>query len=173
MSYLFPGKKEVGYSLTRARKEKGYAREELPRFGRIPSHKATLFWLALRYGFIDKSILVVTEGLGPQRFHGRVVILVNEHTASAGEMVAAFAEENQLATIVGVKTPGRLLSGTTFRVGSGYILGLPVAAYLTWQGKLIESKGITPAVSVELSPDDLVSGRDLQMQRAIEIVTRM
>ena len=77
MSYLTPGKKEVGYSLTRARKEKGYAREKLPRFGRIPSHKATLFWLALRYGFIDKSILVVTEGLGPQKFHGRVVILVN------------------------------------------------------------------------------------------------
>src|SRR5947199_1541842 len=97
MSYLTPGKKEVGYSLTRARKEKGYAREKLPRFGQIPSHKATLIWLALRYGFIDKSILVVTEGLGPQRFHGRVAILVNEHTASAGEMVAGFAEENQLA----------------------------------------------------------------------------
>ncbi len=80
MSYLTPEKKEVGYSLTRARKEKGYEREKLPRFGRIPSHKATLLWLALRYGFIDKSILVVTEGLGPQRFHGHVVILVNEHT---------------------------------------------------------------------------------------------
>src|SRR6266478_8329120 len=65
MSYLTPGKIEVGYSLTRKRKEKGYSREELPRFGRIPSQKAALIWLALRYGFIDKSILVVTEGLGP------------------------------------------------------------------------------------------------------------
>ena len=91
----------MGYSLTRKRKEKGYEREELPRFGRIPSNKSTLIWLALRYGFIDKSILVVTEGFGPQRFHSRVIILVNEHTASAGEMVAAFAEENNLATILG------------------------------------------------------------------------
>src|SRR6202171_4954610 len=33
MSYLTPDKKEVGYSLTRARKEKRYSREELPRFG--------------------------------------------------------------------------------------------------------------------------------------------
>src|SRR5437899_4713579 len=160
MSYLPPDKKEVGYSLTRARKEKGYSREKLPRFGRIPSHKATLLWLALRYGFIDKSILVVTEGLGPQRFHGRVIILVNEHTSSAGEMVAAFADENRLATIVGTKTPGRLLSGTTFRTGSGYILGLPVAAYLTWQGKVIEGKGVTPSVPVELSPDQLLAGED-------------
>lgn len=173
MSYLTPGKKEVGYSLTRARKEKGYARERLPRFGRIPSHKTTLIWLALRYGFIDKSILVVTEGLGPQRFHGRVVILVNEHTSSAGEMVAAFAEENHLATIVGTKTPGRLLSGRTFRVGSGYILGIPVAAYLTWQGRLIEGKGVSPAVPVELSPEQLIAGEDTQMQRALELARSM
>jgi C-terminal processing protease CtpA/Prc len=173
MSYLTPEKKEVGYSLTRARKEKGYAREKLPRFGHIPSHKATLFWLALRYGFIDKSILVVTEGFGPQKFHGRVVILVNEHTASAGEMVAAFAEENGLATIVGTKTAARLLSGSTFKAGSGYIVGLPVAAYLTWQGSLIEGKGVVPSVPVELFPDHLVAGHDPQMQTAIEVVSGM
>jgi carboxyl-terminal processing protease len=173
MSYLTPGKKEVGYSLTRKRKEKGYAREKLPRFGHIPSHKATLLWLALRYGFIDKSILVVTEGLGPQKFHGRVMILVNEHTASAGEMVAAFAEENGLATIVGAKTAGRLLSGSTFKAGSGYIVGLPVAAYLTWQGRLIEGKGVTPSVSVQLPPEQLVAGQDPQMQRALELARVM
>ena len=173
MSYLTPGKKEVGYSLTRARKEKGYAREKLPRFGRIPSHKATLFWLALRYGFIDKSILVVTEGLGPQPFHGRVVILVNEHTASAGEMLAAFAEENSLATIVGTKTAGRLLSGSTFRAGAGYILGLPVAAYLTWQGRLIEGKGVTPSVPVELPADRLMAGEDPQMEKALELARNL
>jgi C-terminal processing protease CtpA/Prc len=171
MSYLTPGKKEVGYSLTRARKEEGYAREELPRFGHIPSHKATLLWLALRYGFIDKSILVVTEGLGPQKFHGHVVILVNEHTASAGEMLAAFAEENNLATIVGAKTAGRLLSGSAFRAGEGYIVGLPVAAYLTWDGRLIEGKGLTPSVPVELLPDNLLAGQDPPMQKAIEIVS--
>jgi len=173
MSYLTPGKKEVGYSLTRTRKEKGYAREKLPRFSRIPSHKPTLLWLAMRYGFIDKSILVVTEGLGPQRFHGRVAILVNEHTSSAGEMVAAFAEENQLATIVGTKTPGRLLSGRTFQAGSGYILGLPVAAYLTWQGRMIEGKGVPPDVPVELAPDELIAGADTQMQKALAVVRGM
>jgi len=170
MSYLIPGKKEVGYSLTRSRKEKGYQREKLPRFGHIPSRKSTLLWLALRYGFIDKSILVVTEGLGPQKFHSRVVILVNEHTASAGEMLAAFAEENNLATILGVKTAGRLLSGSTFRAGEGYIVGLPVAAYLTWQGRLIEGRGVTPSIPVELSPDNLLGGQDRQMQKAIECV---
>jgi carboxyl-terminal processing protease len=173
MSYLSPGKTEVGYSLTRSRKEKGYKRGELPTFGRIPSHKPTLLWLALRYGFIDKSIVVVTEGLGVRPYHRRVVILVNEHTASAGEMVAAFAAENGLATIVGAKTPGRLLSGRTFRVGSGYILGIPVAAYLTWEGRLIEGKGVAPTVTVEMKPEQLLGGEDSQMQKALEVVREM
>ena len=115
------------------------------------------------YGFIDKSILIVTEGLGPQRFH-------NEHTSSAGEMVVAFAQENGLATIVGTKTAGRLLSGSAFKAGFGYMLGLPVAAYLTWEGKLIEGKGVAPAVRVEMRPEHLFAGEDAQMKRALEIV---
>ena len=173
MSYLTPGKLEVGYSLTRKRRERGYRREELTRFGRIPSRKSTLFWLAARYAFVDKSILVVTEGLGPRRFHGRVVLMVNEHTASAGEMVSAFAEENKLATIVGTKTPGRLLSGGAFKVGHGYILGLPVAAYLTWQGRMLENDGIIPAVSTELSREALREGRDTQVEKAVTVIQNL
>jgi carboxyl-terminal processing protease len=169
MSYLTPGKLEVGYSLTRKRRERGYRREELTRFGRIPSHKATLIWLVARYAFVEKSILVVTEGLGQRRFHGRVVLLVNEHTASAGEMVSAFAEENNLATIVGTKTPGRLLSGSAYKVGHGYILGLPVAAYLTWQGRMLENNGIVPKFCIELSRDELREGRDAQLETAVRV----
>ena len=98
-----------------------------------------------------------------------VVILVNEHTSSAAEMLAAFAEENGLATIVGTTTAGRLLSGSTFRAGSGYILGLPVAAYLTWQGRLIEGKGVTPSVPVELPADRLVAGEDPPKEKTLEL----
>jgi len=173
MSYLTPGKVEVGYSLTRERRERGYRREELTRFGRIPSRKATLLWLAARYAFVEKSILVVTEGLGEHRFHGRVVLLVNEHTASAGEMVSAFAEENNLATIVGTKTPGRLLSGSAYKVGHGYILGLPVAAYLTWQGRMIENNGIVPKVAIDLSRDALRDERDSQLEKAVDVAKTM
>ena len=173
MSYLTPAKLEVGYSLTRKRQERGYRREELTRFGRIPSRKAALFWLAARYAFVEKSIVVVTEGLGERRFHGRVVLLVNEHTASAGEMVSAFAEENSLATIVGTKTPGRLLSGNAYKVGHGYILGLPVAAYLTWQGRMLENNGIVPKFSIELSRDALNEGRDTQLETAQHVLNSL
>lgn len=173
MSYLTPGKLEVGYSLTRKRRQCGYRREELTRFGRIPSHKTALLWLVARYAFVEKSILVVTEGLGERNFHGRAVLLVNEHTASAGEMVSAFAEENNLAVIVGTKTPGRLLSVSAFKVGHGYILGLPVGAYLTWQGRMVEGNGIVPKFPVELSKDALRDGRDTQLETAIDVAKSM
>jgi carboxyl-terminal processing protease len=116
---------------------------------------------------------VVTEGLGPQRFHGRVIILVNEHTASAGEMVPAFAEENNVATIIGTKTPGRLLSGSAFKAGFGYMVGLPIAAYLTWQGKLIEGRGVTPSIPVAQPPEHLICGEDPQMQTALELARQL
>jgi carboxyl-terminal processing protease len=173
MSYLTPGRVPVGYSLTRRRAEKGYRKEELTRFGKIPAHKSTLVWLALRYAFIDKSIAVVTEGLGPQKYHGRVVIVLNRHSASAAEIVAAFAKENGLAKLVGNRTAGRLLSGGAFKVGKGYILGLPTAAYWTWGGTLIEGKGIEPDVPVELPYEDLISGRDPQLDKAVEVVAAM
>ncbi|MGH9352042.1 MAG: S41 family peptidase, partial [Terriglobia bacterium] len=172
MSYLTPDKRPVGYSLTKKRAAKGYRREELTRFGRIPSHKISLLGLILRYGLIDKSIAVVTEGLGPQPFQGRAVILVNQHSASAAEMLAGFAQENHLATIVGTKTPGRLLSGGAFKAGHGFILGLPTAGYLTWQGKMLEGKGVEPDHPMELSYEALWEGRDTQMEKAIEVVSQ-
>jgi C-terminal processing protease CtpA/Prc len=85
-------------------------------------------------------------------------------------MVSAFAEENNLATIVGTKTPGRLLSGSAYKVGHGYILGLPVAAYLTWEGRMLENNGILPKFVVELTRDTLKAGRDAQLETAVEVV---
>jgi len=100
-------------------------------------------------------------------FHTRYhyVALLNSDT---GEVLAAFAKENNLATIVGTTTAGRLLSGSVFKVGHGYILGLPVAAYLTWQGVLLEGKGVSPDIEVDLPAGTLRQGREPQMERALE-----
>lgn len=168
MSYLAPDKLPVGYSLTKVMAAQGYDKEKLPRFDRIPDGKFALIRLALRYRK-KGSIVVVTEGLGPQQFHGRIVLLVNQHSASAAEMVAGFARENHLAKIVGTTTPGRLLSGTSFKVGHRYILGLPAAAYLTWQGTMLEGKGIAPDEEVSLSREMLSEGRDSQLERASSV----
>jgi C-terminal processing protease CtpA/Prc len=86
-SYLCPGQVPIGHSLTPTRFRKGYTREGLPR---VPMPRTTAeFVLALaRFALRDKSVVLLTQGLGPQPFHGRVVILVNEWTNSAAEMLA-------------------------------------------------------------------------------------
>jgi C-terminal processing protease CtpA/Prc len=168
MSYLTPDKLPIGYSLSRSRAQKGYRKEDLTRFERIPSRKIELFWLVLRYGFADQSVALFTEGLGPQRFHGRIAMLVNEHSASASEIVAAFASENRLATIVGTATPGRLVGSKPFKVSEGYYLILPVGGYLTWQGARLEGTGVRPDIEVPLSYDAICQGRDDQLEAAIE-----
>ena len=170
MSYLTPEKLPIGYSLSRARAKKGYKKEELTRFERIPARKIGLLWLVLRYGFVDHSVALFTEGLGSKKFHGRIAMLVNEHSASASEMVAAFAAENRLAKIVGTCTPGRLVGSKAFKVGDGYFLILPVGAYVTWQGNRLEGQGIKPESEVPLSYEAISSGRDNQLEAAVEIV---
>ena len=112
-----------------------------------------------------------TEALGNQRHHGHVALLVNEHSASAAEMVAGFAAENRLATIVGTKTAGRLVATSAFKVGHGYRVALPVAAYFTWQGRNLEGAGVTPDIEVPFSPEAAWRGADPQIERALEAVS--
>ncbi len=173
MSLLTPDRVPVGYSVTRRRAERAFRKEDLPVFDRIPSRKLGLFKLLFQFGLRDQSVAVATEGLGKQKFHGKVVLLVNEHSASSSEMVAAFAAENGLATIVGTKTAGRLLAGHSFRVGEGYRIAIPVAAYYTWQGRLLEGTGVSPEVEESFLPEAIRSGEDNQLEAAIRAVKEL
>jgi C-terminal processing protease CtpA/Prc len=95
-----------------------------------------------------------------------MVLLVNQHTTSGAEIVAGFAREHGLATIVGEQTAGRLLGWSTFRLEHGFRLALPVSNYLTWDGKCFEGEGIRPDVEVGFSPDAAREGRDNQLEQA-------
>jgi len=162
MSLLTPGKIPVGFALDRKRVTANLDAEK-PRFRRfnaIPTSKKSLWPLALKFApamLAKTPIVLETEGLGNKEFHGRVTILVNRHTASAAEMIVAFARENNLAKIVGEKTAGKLLSATSVKAGQGYRLALPTGAYYTWKGSVLEG---TP-----IEPDELV-GFDWQTARA-------
>src|SRR5216683_680637 len=172
LSYLCPGKVEIGHSLTRRRLRRGYQKEKLTRIGKIPATKAELLMMAVRFKIFqrDRSMVLVTEGLGPQPFHGRTVILINEHSHSAAEMVASFAKENRLATIVGTRTAGEVLGGANFKLPSGYVLRMPVAGWYTWKGEYIEGRGVEPDVPVENNPESLAAGVDTQLEKALETV---
>jgi C-terminal processing protease CtpA/Prc len=170
MSLLCADRRGVGYSLGREALKAGRKKEQLPAFDRIPSSKWGVLPLAIRFARAGRSVAVFTEALGKARHHGRVVLLVNEHSASAAEMVAAFASEYRLATLVGMKTPGRLVATSAFKVGRGYRVALPVAAYYTWQGTQLEGRGVAPDVEAPLQAEGLWRGDDNQLLSAVRLL---
>jgi C-terminal processing protease CtpA/Prc len=168
-SYLCPDRIPIGHSLTPGRLRKGYSRDTLPR---VPMPRTTgEFMLALaRFALRDKSVVLLTQGLGPQPFHGRVVILVNGWTNSAAEMLAGFASENRLATIIGTKTAGNVLGAVNQKVGAGYWLRVPVFGWFTSSGKCLEGQGITPDLEADVDPPSLDAAIDQQERRATELL---
>lgn len=126
--------------------------------------------LALRYAR-KKSVVLETEGLVPQGFHGRIAIVVNEHTTCASEMVALFAQERGLATIVGMPTPGRrLVSHRGFNIGHGLTLVIPTRAYVSWMGTRLDGTGIRPNLSSDWSYPDAQQKRDSQIEAAFHLL---
>ncbi len=167
MSVLCADRRGVGYNLGRRQIEMATSRDNLPAFDKIPASKWAILPLIAKFGIRGRSVALFSEGLGSARHHGAVALLVNEHSTSACEMVAGFASEYKLAHLVGMKTPGKLVAASSFNVGFGYRVVLPVGNYFTWQGTKLEGRGVSPAVETPFSPAELASGRDPQLGRAI------
>ena len=174
MSLLTPNMIPVGFAIDHRRYKGNLEADKLtfPRFSRIPQETKYLWLLGLRFApamMAKKPIALETEGLGQKPFHGRVALLVDRHTASAAEMIAAFARENNLATIIGEKTAGRLLSATSVKVGKGFRLALPTGVYRTWSGSVYEGSPIEPDIPSEFDwRDRRLRGVDRQLSRAVE-----
>jgi C-terminal processing protease CtpA/Prc len=166
---MCPGQLPIGHSLTRARLHAGYDMEKLPGVP-MPQSTPELLWTLLRFSFRDKSVVLLTQALGSQPFHNRIVLLVNEWTNSAAEMVVGFAQTHRLATVVGNKTAGNVLGAANFKVGGGYTLRLPIFGWYTPRGDCLEGKGVSPAIQVDVDPYRLNAGFDDQMEKALEIV---
>lgn len=167
MSHLCPDRRGVGYSVDRKLARRGFDKEQLPQFDRIPGSKWQVLPLLLKFGTAGRSVAVFTEALGRQAHPGRVALLVNEHSASAAEMVAAFASEYKLATLVGTKTAGRLVATSAFKLGFGYRLVIPVARYFTWQGTNLEGRGISPDIEAPFCAVSSWEGLDRPLEAAV------
>lgn len=172
MSLLTPSKIPVGFALDCRRAATNIESERLnfPRFSHIPASSKKLWLLALRFAapmLTKKPVVLETEGLGTKPFQGQVVLLVDRHTASAAEMIVAFARENNLATILGEKTAGRLLSATSVKVGNGFRLALPTGSFQTWKGQAFEGTPIEPDRIVAFDWRDRRFGRDRQLDYAV------
>lgn len=91
-------------------------------------------------------------------------------TNGAAEMLASFAAENHLATIIGTKTAGNVLGAVNQRVGYGHWLRVPVFGWYTSAGKCLEGQGVSPDLQLDIDAATLNSEMDQQERRAAELL---
>jgi carboxyl-terminal processing protease len=110
---------------------------------------------------------------GTARVHLPVVVLVNEFTASASEIVAGALQDDHLATLVGIQTFGKGVVQTVFPLPGGSGAAITTFKYLTPSGRSIQKIGLTPDVPAGSrlegkSVEDIRRIQDQQLNRAIE-----
>jgi C-terminal processing protease CtpA/Prc len=71
---------------------------------------------------------------------------------------------------VGTETAVRLIPGSGFKIGQGYMLIMPKAEYITWQGHRFEGSGVKPDFEVPWSPEAFAVGTDNQLESAVQLV---
>jgi carboxyl-terminal processing protease len=107
--------------------------------------------------------------------HDPLVVLVNQGTASASEILAGALQDNQRATILGEKTFGKGLIQSLFDLSDGAGLAVTVAKYETPSHTDINRLGIQPDRVVSLKQpinlEQVGTAADNQYQAAIELLT--
>lgn len=99
-----------------------------------------------------------------------LVILVNEYSASATEIVSAALQDNKAATIVGTTTFGKGVMQEILPIfNKTAALKITIEEFKTPNGNKINKVGITPDIEVEL---DSTSNADTQLQKAIELLSK-
>ena len=102
-----------------------------------------------------------------------MVVLINEGSASASEIMAGALQDYERAVLIGATSYGK-----------GYIqiwdplpndfgaIRLTIARWLTPNGRQIQEEGLAPNISVEFSEEDIETLTDSQLNRAIEYLSK-
>jgi carboxyl-terminal processing protease len=113
------------------------------------------------------------EAFGSALTHDPLVVLVNQGTASASEILAGALQDNDRAQLVGEKTFGKGLIQSLFNLSDGSGLAVTIAKYETPNHRDIHKLGITPdrVVSLEaITREQLGTEGDQQYQAAVELL---
>lgn len=99
-----------------------------------------------------------------------IVVLVDQGSASASEILAGALSENGVATLVGAQTFGKGSVQEVVEITPETTLKVTIAEWLTPNGVSISEEGLTPDVVVEYEPSEANPEYDNQLERAVEIL---
>ncbi len=120
--------------------------------------------------FVPKGNIVTVTGKSVEETSYRsegpglelpLVVLVNQGTASASEILAGAIQDYGAGTLVGTTTFGKGLVQNSFRLRDGSVVKLTIAEYVTPKGRSIHGAG--------LEPDIIIEGDDEQLAKALEL----
>ncbi len=94
------------------------------------------------------------------------VVLIDESSASASEILAGALQDNKAASLIGVTSYGKGSVQNLVPLPSGGVLKVTIARWYTPDDQNIDKHGITPDQKVERSVDDAKAGRDPQKDAA-------
>ncbi|MDI6717542.1 MAG: S41 family peptidase [Patescibacteria group bacterium] len=132
--------------------------------------------------FMDRGQLVVSEKFnfgnnkefrtdGTELFKNTpVVVLINQGSASASEILAGTLRDNRGIKLVGNKSFGKGSVQQMIPLGNNSEAKITIARWLTPKGNLIDKEGLKPDIEVNITQQDVESGKDPQLEKAVEIL---
>jgi len=99
-----------------------------------------------------------------------IVVLINEGSASASEILAGSLQVRARAKLVGVKSFGKGTVQEPFELDGGAGLHITTAEWLLPDATSIEEVGLVPDVAVEMTEEDVKAGKDPQLAKALELL---
>ncbi|MDT4966952.1 MAG: carboxyl-terminal processing protease [Acidobacteriota bacterium] len=164
--YIFRESRVVGFLATREGLKHYHVEtidrlrvEDLPVYA---GHNVGEFFEALRK---TGAVALRTGAQGRTPFSGRIVMLMDERSASTAEGLLSMVKEAKIATLIGRRTAGALLSAKDIKVTGGWTLRIPEADFRTVGGVNVEGCGVEPDIVV-----DKRDGEDVELKRALEFI---
>jgi carboxyl-terminal processing protease len=100
----------------------------------------------------------------------RMIILADNGSASASEILAGALQEHKIAKIVGTKTFGKGSVQELIKITPETSLKVTIARWLTPNGISISDGGLTPDYEVKMTAEDVKANKDPQLDKAIELL---
>lgn len=117
--------------------------------------------------FFDQNYFSINDG---EVYDKKIIVLINENSASASEITAGALREYDKAILVGQKTYGKWSVQQPFDMPNGSLLKLTVAKWFTPEWINIDDEGIHPDIEVEFKEEDYENLYDRQLEDAKKIL---
>lgn len=102
-----------------------------------------------------------------------IVILIDQGSASASEILAGALRDNRKVQLIGTKSFGKGSVQEVVDLRGGSFLKITIAKWLTPKGASISEVGLDPDIKVDITDQDISAKKDPQLDKALEIVNNL